>query len=213
MFSCSHCSLMTCLVLLLSLFFNAQSAIVTPTDDAFVITTEPDTPYGSDRILTWTAYMSGGRGRSFIKFPLFGLPDSSQIVSATLNLYQYDAGGFVPYVNIYHVADDTWSEDAVTWNTMPGYAGQIIRDNIGFDAGWISFDLLSSAVWDYDSDLNDGYVSFLIKSDETGDERHNFYSKEEAVEGDFQPYLELVFIPEPATIGLMLLGGLLLRRR
>lgn len=191
---------------------QAAAAIINPVDDAFIISTEPDTPHGADRILTWTAYMSGGRGRSLVKFSLSGLPDSSQLASATLNLYQYDAGGFVPHVSIYHVDNDTWTEETLTWNNAPAFNGQVIRNNIGFNAGWVSFDLLGSGIWDYDSDLNDGYVTFLVKSDESGDERHNFYSKEEDVQGDFAPYLQILTIPEPATLALLGCGILGLSR-
>ncbi len=205
---------------------TAFGAIIAPSDDAVVINTDPDGNYGQDeRIFTWTAYMAGSRGRSYIKFSLNGLPDRSMISSATLNLYQYDAGGFVPWVSIYHVSDDTWTEDDVTWNNRPlpdpsspdtpNAPDLINRLNIGYGEGWVSFDLLSSGMWDYNADAADGYVTLLIKSDEKGDERHVFYSSEETVAGNFAPYLEIATVPAPAALPLLGAGvlGLLAFRR
>jgi len=208
------CAVVACLSL------EATGAVVNPTDDAAVRNSAPDDTLGiteEGTVLTWTDYMNGWRGRSYIKFPLGGMPPRSQVVSAELHLYQYDAGGFVPIVNIHHVDDDLWTESAITWNNQPvpapTAASMIVSKDIGFGVGWVSFDLLAGGVWDYDSDLGDGCVSLLVKSTELGDERHNFHSSEEAVAGDYQPYLEIT-VPEPAGVSLLALGGwVLLRRR
>lgn len=195
----------------------ADAAVISPTDDAYVVNTAPSTPSPTEtRVLTWTAYMSGGRGRSYLKFPVSGLPDASLLTSATLALYQYDAGGFVPWVNVYRVADDGWSETTLTWDTRPlptpTSAQLMVRKNAGFGADWVSFDLLDTGTWAPGVDLSDGWLSVLIKSDESGDERHNFYSSNAA---SLHPQLELVFVPEPMTAGVLVIcgGWFLMRRR
>ncbi len=193
---------------------KAPAAEILPVADCYVQNSDPDAPYGTaDNFATWTAYMSGLRGRSYLRFALDGMPASSQIASIELNLYQYVAGGYVPIVNVYHVPDDTWSETATTWNNQP-YTALLASDllateDIGFDAGWKSFDLLSNGLWDYDADLADGYVSLLIRSNENGDEAHSFYSREEAVEGDYAPFLRITLLPEPATLGWLAIGVVL----
>jgi hypothetical protein len=186
----------------------ASAAIIHPTDDAPVFNNFPDDNFGDlDRILTWTAYMAGGRGRSYLKFAL-DAPAGYEIASAVLHLYQYDAGGFVPIVQLHHVADDSWSQDTVTWNNRPlptpSISTMILSQDIGYTVGWKSFDLLASGEWDWQADVADGSLSLLLKSNENGDERHNFHSLEAQTEVDLHPYLEVSFVPEPS--GLTLLG-------
>ena len=206
-------SLVVFLIAVLFALGSVEAAIVYPVDDASVINTEPDTAHPDGNILTWTAYMSGGRGRSYIKFQTASLPPLSLVTAVTLNLYQYDAGGFVPWVSICNVSDDSWSQDTLTWNNMPSAGSTINLKDIGFEHQWVSFDLFSNGEWNYQADLEDGFASFLIKSDESGDERHNFYSSEEEVVGDFRPYLQVWYIPEPATIAMLTLGSIMCIKR
>lgn len=194
---------------------SANADVILAEADAAVYNTEPDTPHGSNSyIQTWTGYAGGQRGRSYLKFPMSGLPARSEVASLTLHLYQYSAGGFVPQVNLYHVANDSWAEGGLTWNNQPypnpNPVDQLVdQQNIGNELGWKHFDLLANGIWDYDADVADGHLSLLLRSNEGGDEQHTFYSLQEDVEpGDYRPYLELTLVPEPATLGLLSIGGL-----
>jgi len=177
----------------------APGMSIVPVADSLVANSAPETNHGAmDRLITWTGYQAGWRGRSYIKFATAGLPEVSRVATATLNLYLFEGGGFVPVVDIHHVSDDTWVEMAVTWNNQPlpapGAADLIISQTTDFVVGWKTFDLLSSGVWNYAGDLADGYASLLIKSPEVGDEAHSFYSREEAVPGDVGPYLRVTLL-------------------
>ncbi|MBN2294211.1 MAG: PEP-CTERM sorting domain-containing protein [Pirellulales bacterium] len=195
----------------------ASATILIPSDDAYVRDDTLDTTYNEEQLITWTHY-GAATGRSYIKFSMAGLPQLSQLQSATLNMYLWEVGGYLETVSIYYAKDDSWIETSLNWNNAPGTGDLVASENVGsyYTWGgpkWVSFDLLASGLWDYDSDRSDGYVTFVIKTAENGEDIHRFYSKEENVPGDFAPYLEVIAIPEPTTMAILVLGGLMIRRR
>lgn len=188
--------------------------LIAPVDDALVDNKEPDTNFGdTDYLQIFTAYMSQRHLRSYIKFPLSEIPELDFVESATLYLYHYH-GGWTRPIDIYHVADDNWTQNTITWNNRPlpspTTAELIASEQIESTEGWKSWDLLTNDGWDYNSDVNDGYVSFLLKGPETGDRNNSFYSSKAT---NNHPYLEIVIIPEPSILALIGLTGLLLLKR
>lgn len=78
--------------------------------------------------------------RSFIKFDISGIPSTATISNATLRLYVTgwtSAGGRV--IAAAHPAS-SWSENAVTWNNMPGI-GDGITTFSPTGIGWVSVDI------------------------------------------------------------------------
>jgi hypothetical protein len=84
-----------------------------PTDDATVKYSSPNKSYGG---ITTLFADSGPDVHSLLKFNVSGIA-GRQIVSAKLQLYCIDSsptGG-----SFYRVADTSWAESTVTWNTAP----------------------------------------------------------------------------------------------
>ncbi len=64
--------------------------------------------------------------RAFVKFTTqncnetgASIPATSSIVSATLNLYMYDAPAASRTYSMYRVTGSVWGETTITWNTQP----------------------------------------------------------------------------------------------
>jgi hypothetical protein len=152
------------------------------------------------------------------------------VTAALLNLFQFVGGGFAPIgSSVYRVADDAWSEAAVTRNDAPVTFGIDLNDTTRIGAngnagttwrGWWSWDLLANGQWDAAADLADGILSVAVYSDAfRGTQTHNWCSKESTVDnclifgvetapvaGLRRPYLELTVVPLPAALWLMASG-------
>lgn len=194
---------------------NATTVILTPTDDTYVYNNSSDTNYGNDIALSsgYTFDLSATHfWTTFLKFNLSGVPTDQTVVSATLHMYQYNGAGYSSSgTNAAYVADDSWTAASVTWNSRPAYGdvlGSCLDDKSHRD--WSQWNLLSSSAWDWSIDLIDGVLSLAIM-ESGGSSTHNWYSTE--FQQTLTPYLELTYVPEPCTLILVGLGGLLLRRR
>ena len=127
----------------------------TPIDDATVRSSSPDKNYGSDSTLQADNDPSDD---FLIKFVVSGLNNRS-VLGAKLRLYNVnksDIGG-----EFYSVADNTWVEDSVTWNTAPmddltllASLGPVEQEN------WYEVDITSLIT-------GDGTYSFRINTTST----------------------------------------------
>lgn len=196
-----------------------------PIGDATVDSGDP-TIQGAEVELMVQGYADGpysvhSKKRTFLKFDLSEIPDDAEIISAEFGIYFFqgnEGGGLTmdPHAALYLVANDQWEEMSITWNTKPDNTAGYIDDEIAMeDAGYYTWNLLSDLgenVWSsYAVDLEDNILSLMLT---TPDEEQNNYAKYHSREAaDFQPYLNIVYVPEPLTIALLGLGGLFLRRR
>jgi hypothetical protein len=74
---------------------------------------------------------------SFIKFDVNDLP--RPVTNAVLKLYSQTQDG---QVDAKEVADSNWTEDSITWDTMP-LIGDVIDSGIGEPNSWFQIDLSS----------------------------------------------------------------------
>ncbi len=119
-------------LLIVSIFHINAQAVVTlqpgPDEgkDATIWTLEPTINYGDfyDFIAaTWTWSGDEGTYRSLLEFNLDTIPQGSEITCASLSLYYNDMSGTNGQEgeneSIIQRVTSAWSEDVVTWNTMP----------------------------------------------------------------------------------------------
>jgi hypothetical protein len=220
--------------LLLALAFSAAPAVastyvLTPVDDTFVYSGEPDTAHGAlSGLATGYAFPHPEAGWvTYLKFDLSGIPSNEIITGATLNLYKFAVGaGFASIgTNLFRMAPDGWSEGTLTWNNQPlglnGIGapnfGTLISSNPdGFEyVGWSSWDLFGKAAWDPAADQADGSLSLQLAEMYAGDQSHNWCSKEFdptycLASAMHQPYLEVTTAAVPSPSATWLTGtGLL----
>ena len=133
--------------------------------------------------------------RAAIEFDIGTLPVGAVVNSATLKLMSMD---FNALIGIYGYAGD----------------GVVQASDLAVD-NWILF-------FDHNPGLNEvdvtGFVQSLVSSGENyagfalREEAANHYALFTSVESDFPPELLIEYVPEPATLGLLLLSGLAMLR-
>ncbi len=128
-----------------------------------------------------TAANSGFTRVSYLKFDVAGLANA-QSVKLKLVPFQVDGAATLAYERI---ADDTWSETAMTWNNRPVAAGTLLASLAGYAVGQqIEVDLTNAAKAEA---AGDGTLSLRISNDSWN--FIGFHSRESATAA-FRPVLE-----------------------
>lgn len=98
--------------------------------DAFVLEKNPNNNYGNYpefRASAWTYNGSHKNARSLIECDLSFIPDNADITDAFLHLKGHNTTTNGPHhgnnAGVLKRITSSWSENTVTWNTMPGVAG------------------------------------------------------------------------------------------
>jgi hypothetical protein len=173
---------------------------IEPVADAYIHRDHPNENYGGATTIAWQH--SGGIPpdpyRSYLKFDISSIPNSSVITKATLYLYTVT----VPVVgywtgdsfDVFTVIHDDWTESGITWNNAPPFVETIIdrsASRIPSEA-WISSDVTDFVKNEYDS--GDTLVSFGIKVNGYDGIKTEANSKEAIIN---HPYLELSLFSAP----------------
>lgn len=188
---------------------SLQLADVENFEDAFVYDGNPNTNYGSQGDLD-AGYSSSSGGtwyRSYIKFNN-SIPYGSTIINATLYLYKTTQISDTNNItSVYHVYNQTWTEDAITWNNQP--CGTNFDDSVqcnlteysnytsvGSTNLWVSWNVTGAVDYDVNSD-NDN-ISFSIKyfteSSCGGSWCWSAYASKEYSTTQYRPILEVTYI-------------------
>lgn len=197
-------------------------------EDATVDSSETTTNYGNDQQLsiqgsTEDFFALGSVKQTYLSFDLSEIPDNAEITSAVfaINLIETNDGGFQtidPYASLHYVEDDNWTQATITFDTAPANnTDHIDEQTLMEDAGYYYWDLFSNAGdynWsDYVIDLDDNRITLMIRTlDQDLNNNAYFHSSESTIENT-QPYLSITYIPEPATIIILSMGTLMIKRR
>jgi len=203
-----------CLPLVLILFLSLSSFQITnnvasaktlvtrvfyPSHDAVVYEGDPERNFGSHAEIGIN-YRIGFRDRSFIMFDLTALPPGSTIVSATLNLYMYDAPNSSRTIACYEIVEEPWNELSITWNNQPLTTVFLTSVITGTRPKKLSFDVKESLVkftCKDEMDYMPNYGWMLKDINETiGDKDDPLWiCSKEHPDQDKRPYLEVKFYP------------------
>lgn len=155
--------------------------------------------------------------RMLLKFDLSSIPQNAQITSATLYLDNYNPWTTTPIPTAIHRITENWSY-GVKWSTQPDYDSTPAAVETWYFS-WShyegSWDITSLVQGWVDGTYPNYGVTIRHNSEEEGDGDDvygppwvgwwNVYGPSNA---DYQPKIEIEYsvIPEPATIGLILVG-------
>jgi len=208
-----RCAPAACLIVLVLMPAIAAKAAVyqnEPADDTYLEPSAPDETRG-DWDTMWVFGYIGPGSHPLLKFDLAAIPDSAVISSATLYLYNYQSASD-RHTLVSRAANDAWEEETVTLNSYAPGTLTILGNTV--PAGGC-YNVWTLSGWDYPVDLADNALTLMLQFENEGDgfyKYNKYYSKEAA---GLHPYLEIEYVPEPASVSLVALGGaaLLLRLR
>jgi hypothetical protein len=181
-----------------------------PTNDAYVNSAEPDTIHNGNGVNV--GYNNGTITRSYLMFNLSAIPAGQSIVSALLRLDTSYFSPIAPTVGAYYLENDNWSESTLTWNNAPTNFKIPATDTQLINIGEVFWTVNPDVTHAYGAD--DIYSVVMKLPNEVPGAETGFWSKDIGVT-DWSPYLKIEYqpIPEPATLVLLGLGGLILRKR
>ncbi|MEM3712798.1 MAG: DNRLRE domain-containing protein, partial [Thermoproteota archaeon] len=187
---------------ILTIVVPAQTLVTrvfSPSHDAVVYEGDPEQNFGSHAEIG-VNYRVGFRDRSFIMFDLNALPPGSTIVSATLNLYMYDAPNSSRTIACHEVVEDSWGELGITWNNQPQATVFLSSVKTGARPQKLSFNVKESLVkftCKDEMDYAPNYGWMLKDANETIGEVDDplWMCSKEHPDLDKRPYLEVKFYP------------------
>ena len=113
--------------------------------DSYIYKGNPDTNFNSSELIIGNGFGLNDVLWSFLQFDLSNVPANATIVSADFKLFQHESFNMEGLIIGVHKVNGPWSENTLTWNSMPSYdvtpEDTILRDpseNI-----WISWDITS----------------------------------------------------------------------
>jgi PKD repeat protein len=132
---------------------GGNSLTFTPSDDAYVRSASPDAKAGGD-VTVRTYHSSSSDTYSYLKFTVSGV--TGPVSSVKLRLFVTDPSAVAG--KIYGVADTSWTEGAITWNTKPAIGSLFGTGGSAPVGTWVDFNLdLAPSV------TGDNTYSFVLK--------------------------------------------------
>jgi hypothetical protein len=171
--------------------------------DSYVNASSPNTTYGDKQGLYVNANSTDlSQNLIYVNFDLSSIPQNAYIVSANLKLWfshfdnlYYGILGGGDSVGAYYCSDNSWDENAITWNNRPGF------DNAYTDSWTVTgpFAYSSYKTWDVTMDVKRSLpvgaltevLKFWRKNDGYG------FAEFQSKEATNKPKLEIEYTTEP----------------
>jgi len=145
---------------------SASTAIAADRDSA--VDTLVPFPYQGLNANTWVNYdpsFGPSISRTYIRFPLSSINPVAHVIGATLQIncnFVLQGGGTV---EVYRSDNDSWPENGINFGNQAGWTGTRLAIGTISSPGTKNIPL-GLANWTHLADLNDGYVTFVLKTPE-----------------------------------------------
>jgi hypothetical protein len=232
-------SLMTvCVVFLMSATLLAETTIFYPVEDAYIDNVATGDTFNSDVLQIQGVGIDSlpdphpditSIQRSFFQFDVSELAERTILyVEFGVYLLESSSPHNTPNMSLTYLEDDSWTQgtsspvnqDGISWDDLPLSGTPVLigenpeqLDTIKYYP-WVVFVEGSGSFthW-YNDELDNGLASYMVTIGNENDTSYAYFASGEAVDDTTWPYLKIVHVPEPATVALLGLGGLLLRKR
>lgn len=149
-----------------------------------------DENYGTEESLLIKTEGEDWKRFSYIKFDLSSVGSLS---SASLRVKSTDVQAIFHSVKCYLAANDSWTEQEITWNSKPDTSSLIDITKVPGSQAWVEFDVTDEVKAELS---NDDTVSLVLVKIEQGNPGYSFHSGE-AAESNDRPMLSV--FPEDTT--------------
>ncbi len=198
--------------------------------DAYIHQNSPSTNFGASgnlEVKRDTRENENWDRKTYLRFDISSL--TVTVASAKLELEFAEPAGWNRTHALYGLnekdgtetdIDDNWDESGLTWNNAPGHDNDSTVTDATFlgelqivenQTGIVTYN--QSAISDFLNADEDGLVTFILYRSDSGITVEKFHSKETTGEDAMAPTLTMTLIPEPASVLMLGLCGMLALRR
>ena len=176
------------LLLVIASSANALTAILAPTDDAYVDSLKNNINFANDELAVGDMYYNNPCKicRTYVKFDLASLGSNITISSAKLFLRSHSISQ-PPYaiVGAHYLTDNSWDENTITWDNAPTTFSPFATDfeTVANSTTWYSWNVTASA----QAASTTGTLSEVMICTTEG--QSHSWSTFEAQNADLPPYL------------------------
>ena len=115
-----------------------ETKILTPTEDAYVVSTTPDTNYNDDYL---HVKYSAPERRTYLKFDVSDV-NLKELTSARIRMYTIATSlTDAKEMDIFPVDASSWEEDSLTWNNQPNASESVATTGVGGANQWYEWDI------------------------------------------------------------------------
>ena len=197
-------------------------------EDAYVDSVDTGDTFNSEELRIQGVAGSGSgditsKQQSFIKFEIDGLEEKT-IISVRFQVYLNTWSAFPPAMVLSYVEDDSWNQgtgsptndNGINWINQPSGTdisligpGEAI-DDPRYYGWWLYQKDTPIDHWEDDHLADDGFASYMLT---VGNEDLSSFASFSSGEVANPPQLIIEYIPEPASMILLGLGTVLIRKR